>query len=163
MPCIRKKSAQIFTTYDPHFSSDGECFFTITRGLMDKHGLHEWNIRINRESRVAGRCIYGPKVLSFSKYLVYNDEISIFQKVNTVLHEIAHALVGFEHDHNEIWRQKAIEIGCDGNQYHFMTLRLPTNVYLCPCQQLRLSFFNKTSTKRMCTICKNYATLQPKA
>lgn len=35
---------------------------------------------------------------------------------DTILHEIAHALVGCHQGHNWIWRQKAIEIGCNGER-----------------------------------------------
>ncbi len=37
---------------------------------------------------------------------------------NTLLHEIAHALVGPGHRHNRVWRQKAREIGCDAKVTH---------------------------------------------
>ena len=37
---------------------------------------------------------------------------------NTILHEIAHALVGRGHGHDYVWRSKALEIGCDGERCH---------------------------------------------
>ena len=33
---------------------------------------------------------------------------------NTLLHEIAHALAGHEHNHDEVWKATARSIGCDG-------------------------------------------------
>lgn len=35
---------------------------------------------------------------------------------DTWLHEIAHALVGPDHGHDEVWRTKALAIGCDGKR-----------------------------------------------
>jgi predicted SprT family Zn-dependent metalloprotease len=35
---------------------------------------------------------------------------------NTVLHEIAHAIVGAVHHHDNVWRDCAQRIGCDGNR-----------------------------------------------
>ena len=35
---------------------------------------------------------------------------------NTILHEIAHALVGAHQGHNSMWRRKAMEIGCSGDR-----------------------------------------------
>lgn len=35
---------------------------------------------------------------------------------NTILHEIAHAIVGAKHGHDRVWRAKALEIGCDGQR-----------------------------------------------
>jgi hypothetical protein len=30
---------------------------------------------------------------------------------NTILHEIAHAIVGENHGHRQVWQEKAIELG----------------------------------------------------
>ena len=35
---------------------------------------------------------------------------------NTVLHEIAHAIVGAEHHHDRVWRDCAQRIGCTGDR-----------------------------------------------
>lgn len=35
---------------------------------------------------------------------------------NTVLHEIAHAMVGNKHHHDRVWRDCAQRIGCNGNR-----------------------------------------------
>lgn len=35
---------------------------------------------------------------------------------NTVLHEIAHAMVGAKHHHDKAWRECAQRIGCNGNR-----------------------------------------------
>lgn len=35
---------------------------------------------------------------------------------NTVLHEIAHAIVGNEHYHDRVWRDCARRIGCSGDR-----------------------------------------------
>ena len=37
---------------------------------------------------------------------------------DTLLHEIAHALVGRRHHHDAVWRAKAREIGCTGQRCH---------------------------------------------
>ena len=37
---------------------------------------------------------------------------------DVILHEIAHALVGRGHGHNEEWRNKCIEIGAKPEQYY---------------------------------------------
>jgi SWI/SNF-related matrix-associated actin-dependent regulator 1 of chromatin subfamily A len=39
---------------------------------------------------------------------------------DTILHEIAHAIVGPHHGHDEVWRGKAVEIGCTGNVTGYM-------------------------------------------
>ena len=50
---------------------------------------------------------------------------------NTILHEIAHALVGPKHGHNEIWKQKALEIGCDAERCHYVVFSKPKYKLTC--------------------------------
>ena len=84
--------------------------------LMDKHGLLDlrWSFEFDNAKRRFGCCDYRAKTISLSKSLVeLNTEESV---KNTILHEIAHALVGRGQGHNNVWKRKAIEIGCDGNR-----------------------------------------------
>jgi len=103
--------------------------------LMDKHGLltNGWYFHFDSAKRRFGCCHYGHKRISLSRELVeLNDEARV---KNTILHEIAHALVGRGHGHNHVWRAKAIEIGCDGNRcYTSETTKTPEANYqaICP-------------------------------
>ena len=84
--------------------------------LMNKHGLLDlrWSFEFDNAKRRFRCCHYTYKRISLSKYLVeLNDEARV---KNTILHEIAHALVGHGHGHDNVWKRKAIEIGCDGNR-----------------------------------------------
>ena len=86
----------------------------LARRLMDKHGLSHWEFRFDNAKRRAGCCWHVLKRISLSRNLIRirsDDNIK-----NTILHEIAHALVGPGHGHDEVWRRKAIEIGCDGKR-----------------------------------------------
>ena len=38
----------------------------------------------------------------------------------SLLHEIAHALVGRKHNHDAEWKAKAREIGCTGERTHWL-------------------------------------------
>ena len=82
--------------------------------LMAKHQLNYsgWRFEFDNARRRAGVCKHGRKVIGLSKYLLpYMKE----EKVkDTILHEIAHALVGPRHGHDWVWQRKAIEIGCNG-------------------------------------------------
>jgi predicted SprT family Zn-dependent metalloprotease len=81
----------------------------LTRSLMDEHGLLEWTFKWNRGKRMLGQCDFLRKTISLSVYFVdMNDEKSIR---DTVLHEIAHALVGPSHGHDLVWWSKARQIG----------------------------------------------------
>jgi len=80
--------------------------------LMDEHGLIEdgWSFRISDTKRALGRCWNRRKVIEYSKY--YLDE-SEDQIRDTILHEIAHALIDEKHGHDEVWRRKCVEVGAN--------------------------------------------------
>lgn len=84
------------------------------RMLMAAHGLTGWHFEWDNAARRFGRCTYSTKTISMSRQLTQQRSVEAVR--NTMLHEIAHALVGAGHGHNEVWRRKAIEIGCDGKR-----------------------------------------------
>lgn len=80
--------------------------------LLAVHGLNDWSIVLDRAKTRAGVCRPGNKQIGLSGYLTQlhpEDEVR-----DTILHEIAHALVGPSNGHNEVWTRKAQEIGCSG-------------------------------------------------
>jgi len=84
--------------------------------LMDQHGLLDdgWYFDWDRARRRFGCCNYTRKRISLSSPLTKIREPDKVR--NTILHEIAHALVGRGHGHDDVWRSKAIEIGCNGER-----------------------------------------------
>ena len=101
--------------------------------LMVDHGLQEkgWSFEFDQATRRFGRCYYRRKLITLSEPLVsLNDESRVR---NTILHEIAHALTEGHH-HDEVWRAKAIEIGCDGKRcYDSEEVAAPQQKYLVSC------------------------------
>lgn len=104
-------------------------------GLMRTHGLYRkgWRFDFFRSKKVFGRCLYREKrILLSSEFATINDEQHIR---DTILHEIAHALVGSSHGHDEIWQDKARQIGCDGKRFfdaHAVKEPLKPCVGTCP-------------------------------
>lgn len=84
--------------------------------LMDKHGLLDegWCFEYSNAKRQFGVCQYRNKTIKLSHHLVGLNDIERVK--DTILHEIAHALVGSEHGHDHVWKAKAIEIGCNGER-----------------------------------------------
>src|SRR5205823_2547794 len=77
--------------------------------LISSHDLHGWKFAFNRRKRAMGLCVYQRKTIELSAYLVdRNGSEPIF---DTILHEIAHALVGPKHGHDAVWKRKCTEIG----------------------------------------------------
>lgn len=86
--------------------------------LMDLHGLIEggWSFRFNRAKSYAGLTDLDNMEISLSGSMV--DVVSPSSVRETILHEIAHALTGYDEraEHGPLWRAKAIEIGASGEE-----------------------------------------------
>ena len=102
--------------------------------LMREHKLLNmgWTFEFDNARRRFGVCRYRTKRIGLSKHLVsLNDEASV---KDTILHEIAHALVGGGHGHDHVWRSKAIEIGCNGKRcYSSNEVETPESRYIATC------------------------------
>lgn len=77
----------------------------------------------NRMRRTLGRCtemrfVGRPVRFVFTYNIKYLTEYLNNSKVieNTVLHEIAHAIVGAKHHHDSVWRIQHIKMGGNGQR-----------------------------------------------
>lgn len=75
-----------------------------------EHGLDNWTFKFDNAKKRFGVCRHTPKIISMSRSLVELNSEEQF--MDTLLHEIAHALVGSGNGHNHIWKSKCVEIGC---------------------------------------------------
>lgn len=82
-----------------------------TRDLMDHHGLQDWDIRIGSARNMAGMCNYSRKQITMSLFLA--NARSRENTVDTILHEIAHALTPKDGGHGKEWKAMASAIGAD--------------------------------------------------
>jgi predicted SprT family Zn-dependent metalloprotease len=81
----------------------------LARQLFAEHGLVDWSFEFNRRKLHMGLCLFGPRQIALSIYFVeLNNDDSIR---DTLLHEIAHALVGPGHGHDAVWKAKCLEVG----------------------------------------------------
>lgn len=128
----------------------------LAQRLMWQHGLtaQGWSFTFDRAKRRAGACRFRNKQITLSKdYAQHVDEPEL---TNTVLHEIAHALVGPKHGHDEIWRQQALAIGCDAQRCHQVVFSKPNYILTCRsrCFQVTRHRINRTFLKRrVCALC----------
>ncbi|MHB1065113.1 MAG: SprT-like domain-containing protein [Georgenia sp.] len=82
--------------------------------LLAQHGLTGWHLTLDHARRRAGACRFESRTISLSRHLMaLYDEAHVR---DTVLHEIAHALVGPRHGHDATWRSTARQIGCSGSR-----------------------------------------------
>lgn len=86
----------------------------LARTLMVEHGLSDWTLVFDRAKRRAGICRYDRRQIGLSAPLTaLHDEAEVR---DTILHEIAHALVGARHGHDALWRATARRIGSSGER-----------------------------------------------
>ena len=84
---------------------------SLALGLMERHGLDDWDFKFDNAKRRFGKCSYGKHTISLSSELTKLNSVKTV--TDTILHEIAHALVGPGHNHGPVWRRKTEEIGAE--------------------------------------------------
>jgi predicted SprT family Zn-dependent metalloprotease len=86
------------------------CHAEATRCALDG-----WAFVISARMRVGfGLCHHATRTIKLNALYVENGDVVAIR--NTILHEIAHALVGPKHGHDRTWKRKALDIGCDGRR-----------------------------------------------
>ena len=91
-------------------------FLNLARSEMDKYGLCDWKLELDYAKVRAGACHFTEEKISFSRHFLKNaDQLDIN---DTILHEIAHALVGPKHGHDRVWKNMAEKIGCSAKRCH---------------------------------------------
>ena len=86
---------------------------------MTKHGLHGWSFSFADTKRQLGVCKYGKKRIEIAEYYALNSPQE--SVLDTLLHEIAHAIAGPAARHGPAWKAVAIRLGatpraCDNSE-----------------------------------------------
>lgn len=97
--------------------------------LLAEHGLADWCFDFDHATRRAGCCDYRRKRISLAQQ--FARQASEAEIADTLLHEIAHALVGKKHNHDAVWRAKALELGCSGERCHNLRFCPPRYIIAC--------------------------------
>jgi len=97
--------------------------------LLKEHNLEDWIFVVDNAKGRGGLCRYKTKTISLAEGFILHANAEEIK--DTILHEIAHALVGHENGHNYVWRNKAIEIGCTGERCHSVKFSTPNYILKC--------------------------------
>ena len=84
--------------------------------LLARHRLHGWSFAFDSAARRGGACDFARRRITMAAGFAATADAAEIE--DTLLHEIAHALVGRLHHHDAVWRAKAREIGCSGRRCH---------------------------------------------
>lgn len=105
------------------------------RALMVNFGLEEWEFGINSNVRRAGVCYYPtrttPGRIELSAHFADRNPDSEVR--DTLLHEIAHALVGPGHGHDAVWQAKCMEIGARPERCYGEDVDMPKGKWRAVC------------------------------
>lgn len=82
--------------------------------LLLKHNLRNTKIEFRIHHSALGKCVNSGEIISIQINHAINNDMDEIR--NTILHEIAHALVGNEYGHNIVWQEKAKELGVIGTE-----------------------------------------------
>ena len=125
--------------------------------LMLKFGLEGWKFKYDRCKTICGSCHYNTREIHLSKYYAGDPDVSTSDIVNTILHEIAHALAGYDAGHGTIWKTIAESIGCDAQVCNHTWQGVPAKyVITCPCGSVYATRHRISSRLkgRKCRCCK---------
>lgn len=77
--------------------------------LIELYSLPGWSFKFNRNKRRLGVCKQHEKRIELSEHYVLRNTNE--HVMDTILHELAHALVGTEHGHDDVWKEMCLKIG----------------------------------------------------
>ena len=105
------------------------------RALLDSHGLTAWEFGFNANVRRAGVCFYPhrgePGRIELSVHFAERNTDAEVR--DTLLHEVAHALVGPGHGHDAVWRRKCREIGAKPEACYGDEVAMPRGRWRATC------------------------------
>jgi hypothetical protein len=102
----------------------------LARRLLAGHGLGDWSFAYNRSKLQMGLCVFGRRLILLSAYFVeLNGDEAV---LDTLLHEIAHALVGPGHGHDAVWRAKCLEVGAKPERLSY-AVKMPLGRWRAVC------------------------------
>ena len=110
-----------------------------------------WRFRFETATGRAGICRYTARTIALSVSYVLRapwDDVR-----DTLLHEIAHAIVGPGHAHDAVWQTAARRIGCTANRCSTVTHSLKRWMGECPRCRDRWFRQRLTATVRQRSIC----------
>jgi len=84
---------------------------TLCREQLDKHNLTDWGVGTTTDPKHSflGICMGKDKKIILNAFHI--DIHPDSEVIDTIMHEVAHAIVGTINGHNEVWQAKAKELG----------------------------------------------------
>ena len=97
--------------------------------LLQQYDLANWSFEFDYAKLRAGACHFATKKITMAREFACTAPEGEIR--DTLLHEIAHALVGPRHSHGSVWQAKAREIGCSTARCHDFAFSQPRYIVSC--------------------------------
>jgi predicted SprT family Zn-dependent metalloprotease len=118
----------------------------LAQDLLYRHDLSDWSFGFNRRKTEMGVCLYDPRRIELSVYFVaLNDDETI---LDTLLHEIAHALTGPGHGHDHLWKCICHRVGARPERLSYEA-RMPEGRWQAVCAGCGMLHHKHRRPKRM--------------
>lgn len=125
-------------------------YIKLANDLLADNNLYNWKCEVSYDARTwLGITRHSNKRILISNYLLEsqdNDNI-----LDTILHEIAHALCGYDEAHGDKWLRTARKLGCTGE---VTGNRLAPYVYSAICGDCGYEY-NRDTLRNSKFSCKN--------
>lgn len=119
--------------------------------LMQEHGLHDWKFTTDKAVRRFGVCRHRTKTISMSEVIVkLNNEAEV---IDTLLHEIAHALAGANVGHGIGWVLRARALGAKTERCYGEGVITPPKKWLGTCPTCRKTIHRHRRKNIACASC----------
>ena len=117
-----------------------------------------WRFGFDLAPARAGVCNFSAQRINLS--VSYCLRATRAEIQDTILHEIAHAMVGPRHNHDAVWKSRAQMIGCSGERCHRVEHSAPRWIGECGCGQqwFRHRLQRKLLSDRVCAKCRGVIT-----
>jgi len=118
----------------------------LAKELMARHGLLHWSFKLNKTKRQLGVCKeYAHRIELSEHYVSRNSREHV---LDTVLHEIAHALVGTKHGHDAVWKEMCLQLGCTPTAFE-KSANMPEGDWTAKCPSCRKIFTQHRRPKHL--------------
>lgn len=136
----------------PDYAPHERASLAIARELLDTHGLSHWRVGLDDAVSRAAVCQARQQRIQFAR--LYLRQAPPPELRDTILHEIAHALVGAQHQHDAVWRAKARAIGCSGTRCHQRQFSQPQWIARCPNGCFAITRNRRAAGTSVCRQCR---------
>lgn len=88
-----------------------------TLKLLVEHGIAGWTVGFDNADSRAGQCNFTAQRISYS--VLFMLTATKQERLNTMLHEVAHAITGPNHGHDADWESNFVALGGNGSAFAY--------------------------------------------